>query len=100
MNKIFAKFKPILWSKDIKKIDLKKDKVYIIHQILSYGTLNHIRDIFEIYSKEEVKKVFEKFPKKIYEPAVFYFVKNFILGLKNRKINEKKYFKISLRDIN
>lgn len=99
MPKIFPKLQPILWSKDIKKLDLEKDRIYIIHQILSFGNLGHIRWLFKVYPKRVVKNVFIKFPKKIYQPSVFYFVKNFILGLKNKKLYGKKYIKTPLRDI-
>ena len=98
MKTTITKLQPILWSKDIKSLDLKKDRVYIVHQILSYGNLSHIRWLFNIYPKKEVRRVFINYPKKVYQPAVFYFVKNFILGLKNKKLDEKKYVKASLRD--
>src|SRR3989339_136028 len=37
----------ILWSKDIKNIDLEGDKIYIIHQVLSYGKINQIKYHFK-----------------------------------------------------
>ena len=98
MPKISLKLQPILWSKDIERLSLEKDKVYIIHQILSCGNLSHIKWLFKIYPKNTVRQVFINYPKKIYEPSVFYFVKNFILGLKKQKLDEKKYFKSPLRD--
>jgi hypothetical protein len=99
MAKISSKLQPILWSKNVKKLDLEKDKIYIIHQILSYGNLNQIKWLFRVYSKKEIRKIFVTFPKKIYHPAIFYFVKNFVLNLKNEKLDEKKYLKTSLRNI-
>jgi Cu/Ag efflux protein CusF len=88
-----SKFQPILWSKNVKDLDLKKDKVYIIHQILSYGNLEQIKWLFKVYKKEEIKKVFLKSPKKIYIPAVFYFIKNFILDLRKKRLKKEKYVK-------
>lgn len=84
---------PILWSKNVKDLDLEKDKNYIIHQILSYGNLKQIRWLFKVYKREEIKKVFLEFPKKIYQPAVFYFVKKFVLKLRKKKLKEEKYVK-------
>lgn len=88
-----AEFQPMLWSKNVKKLDPEKDKNYIIHQILSYGNLSQIKWLFRVYKKEEIKEVFLKFPKKVYIPAVFYFVKNFILGLRKKQLEEEKYVK-------
>ncbi|MFH1462641.1 MAG: hypothetical protein ABIG08_03045 [bacterium] len=87
----------ILWSQNIKKLDLENDNVYIIHQVLSYGNLGQIRWLFKVYPFKEIKEVFVKYPKKIYTAPVFYFVKNFILNLKNKKLSVQKYVKTSLR---
>lgn len=86
---------PILWSKNVKDLDLEKDKNYIIHQILSYGNLKQIRWLFKVYKREEIKKVFIGFPKKVYLPAVFYFIKNFVLDLRKKRLKEEKYVKTS-----
>ena len=88
-----ADFQPILWSANVKKLDLEKDKIYIIHQILSYGDLDQIKWLFKVYKKEEIRKVFLKSPKNLYIPAVFYFVKNFILDLRDKRLKEEKYVK-------
>jgi len=93
MKKIPSEFQTLLWSKSIKKIDLEKDKNYIIHQILSYGDLNQIKWLLQVYGKKIVREIFIKNPLPVYTKPVFYFVKNFILGLKNTKLNEKKYIK-------
>lgn len=90
-----VEFQPILWSKNVKNLDLEKDKVYIIHQVLSYGSLDQIKWLFKIYKKKEIREVFLKFPKRIYIPSVFYFIKNFILGLKKKRLKEEKYVKPS-----
>lgn len=93
MSKIPKDFQPILWSKDIKKLDWEEDKVYIIHQVLSYGTLEHIRWLFKVYDKKTIREVFLKNPKNIYTPPELYFIKNILLGLKNTILSKKKYVK-------
>jgi len=93
MKKIPLKYQPLLWSKNIEKLDLKQDKIYIIHQILSYGDLKELKWLFRIYDKKEIEEVFIKFPKKIYQSAVFYFIKNFVLGVKTKRLREKNYVK-------
>lgn len=88
-----SELQPILWSKNIKALDFKKDKNYIIHQILSYGNLRQIRWLFKVYKREEIKNAFLKFPKKVYQPAIFYFIKKFVLNLRKKQLKEEKYVK-------
>jgi hypothetical protein len=93
IKKIPSSLQPLLWSKGVEKLDEDRDKVYIIHQVLSYGDLKDLRQLFRIYNKKEVKEIFLRFPKKVYQPAVFYFVKNFILGLKKERLKKEDYVK-------
>lgn len=95
-KKVLSSLQGILWSKNIKKLDLEKDKVYIIHQVLSYGNLRQIKWLFKLYPSKEIEEVFLKHPKKVYSAPVFYFVKNFILELKEKKLPEKRYVKAVL----
>lgn len=86
------KLQPILWSKHISKIDTRLDKIYIIHQVLAYGSLEDIKMLLKIYSIEEIINVFINFPKKIYTKNVFLFIKDFLLKV-NRKLDENNYVK-------
>lgn len=83
---------PLLWSKNINKLNNETDKIYIIHQILAYGSLQHIRLLKKIYPNEVIKNTFINFPKNVYTKPVFLFVKNFLLEI-NDKLNEKDYIK-------
>lgn len=83
----------ILWSKDLKNLDIEADKTYIIHQILSHGNLQNIRWLFKKYSWQEIIKVFINSPQKIYQPSVYNFIKIFILGLRNAPLHKEKYVK-------
>ena len=91
VNKIPSSFQGVLWSVNVKNLDLRKDKVYIIHQILVYGNLKQIHWLFKAYSEEEIKKVFEFFPMKIYNLSTFNFIKNIVLGLKEKSFSHQKY---------
>ena len=93
MNKIPQKFQSILWSANIKDLDLEKDKNYIIHQILMYGDLNQIKWLIGIYGLTTVREVFIKSPQVIYSPEALNFIKNIVLGLGKIKIKEEKYVK-------
>ncbi len=72
---------------------VEQDRVYIIHQILSYGGLKEIRQLLRIYTPKEIKETFINYPKKVYRPAVFYFIKHFILELKDKPLKEEDYVK-------
>ncbi len=73
---------PILWSRDINRLDIKKDKEYIIHQVLAYGRWQDLVWLFKAYSKDEIAGVFVSQPAKDYRLPVLNFVKNFLLGIK------------------
>ena len=89
--KIPKSFQGILWSVNVKNLDLEKDKVYIIHQILMYGTIKQIHWLFKVYGKKIIKEVFLKDPQRIYNPPAFLFLKNFILGFKKIPLSKKIY---------
>ena len=89
-SKIPKSLQWVLWSADVNHLDKEKDKYYIIHQILIYGGIEEIKWLFSNYSKKEIVDVFLQ-PYKNYPKKIFYFVKNFILNLKNKKIDEDAY---------
>ena len=94
-NNIPHELQGVLWSKELSHIDLEQDKVYVIHQILSYGNLSHIKWLFSVYGRKGVQEVFLSAPKKLYERHVFYFIKDIILSLGAKPLNESLYVKSS-----
>jgi len=87
----------IFWSKKISNLNFTRDKNYIIHQVLMYGSFKDISWLFKTYPMIVIKKEFTKNPVKIYSKPVFNFVKKFILGLEAKKLEEKDYVKTLLR---
>jgi len=87
-----ASLQPILWSKSIKNIDIEKDKIYIIHQVLSYGSMDDIRLLSRLYPKNEIINVFKNFPKRIYTRPVFLYLRDFLLKI-GPVLDEKNYVK-------
>jgi len=85
------KLQPILWSTNVSLLDMERDKHYIIHQVLIYGTFEELQWLFATYSKKEIIDVFISNPQKLYPRSMFYFVKNFILQLKDKNLSEGKY---------
>ena len=90
-KKIPQRLQSVLWSTDVNLLDTKRDKNYIIHQVLLYGTFKEIQWLMQEYTKREIIDVFIRHPSKIYPKNAFYFIKNFILQLKNKKLLEEKY---------
>ena len=71
----------LFWFTSAKKMNRKKDNNLIIHQTLAYGSLADIRRLFKLYSKTEVKKVFLKGKRGIYDPRVLALLKIISLSL-------------------
>ena len=84
---------PLLWSISADKLDLQRDRAYIIHQVLSYGTLEHIKLLFTLYARQKVVDTFIRHPKRLYQAAVFYFIKNIVLDLMDTPLEKNKYIK-------
>lgn len=55
-----------LWSVKIEELDWWTDRIYIIHQILSFGDVKALKWLFRNYSREEIKRVFLEHPMRIY----------------------------------
>jgi hypothetical protein len=93
MKKIPRWLQPTLWSVRVKNLDLEKDKVYVINQILAYGGFNELKWLFKTYSTKILKNIFIEQPLKIYSPSGFNFVKEILLGLEDIKLNLHGYDK-------
>lgn len=51
------KFKTFFWDFDTKNLDIIKHKSFIIERILEKGRMEHIKWVFKIYRKKDIKKV-------------------------------------------
>lgn len=61
-QKIPSFFKPLFWSYDFSKINLKEDKKNIIINTLNRGNWQHWQWIFKTFGKNKVKKTIENTP--------------------------------------
>jgi hypothetical protein len=48
---------PCLWSCNINKLDLQKDKQLIITQVLNYGDEKRVQWLYSVYSEKDIKNV-------------------------------------------
>ena len=46
---------PFLWSYDVNALDLSRDKMRIITNVLNFGTSQATDWLFEVYTKEDIK---------------------------------------------
>lgn len=93
MKKIPKSLQGVLWSRKIEKLDFKKDRDYVIHQVLAYGNIEQIKWLSKAFSNEEITQTFINSPRKNYSPSSFNFVKNYLLDLKDSKIDPEAYVK-------
>lgn len=81
----------VLWSCSVKKLDLEKDKAYIINQILAFGVLDELKWLFETYPLAVLRETFINQPIKEYTRSAFNFSKNILLELEDISLPPYKY---------
>jgi len=85
-------FQRSLYSYNIRKMDIEKDKEVIITHILNYGTWDDVKLLFRIYPEEDIKKVI-KYPRR---GVWFEKVLNFWIKMSDIKLNKEVYQKAIL----
>jgi hypothetical protein len=91
--KILKKLQSVLWSYNVEDLDLKKDKEYIIAQVLNYGTWEDLKLLYKLYSEKEIKKVVENPRRGLWFKNVLNFWLT-IFGIKLKKeVFEKAIFR-------
>jgi len=60
----------LFWFLDFKKLDAKRDRNLIVHQVLAYGSLEDIRKLLDFYGREKVREEFLEARKGLYDRAV------------------------------
>jgi len=93
MSNIPKSLQGILWSADVSKLDISKNKGYIIHQILAYGSLKDLAWLFKTYKSSEIKNVFIEYPEKDYTEKAFNFVQKIVLDIPQEAIDKRYYVK-------
>ncbi|MBU2595311.1 hypothetical protein KJ713_00545 [Patescibacteria group bacterium] len=90
MKRNINQFNNLFWFLPEKNLDQERDKNLIIHQVLSYGTMDDLRLLFKIYGRQTIKQEFLRSKLGLYYPNILEFV-CFILGVKN--LDKDKYLK-------
>lgn len=90
---------PMLWSSNIKHLNTVRDSAYIVHQLLAHGDIREFVWLFQTYSGARIAEVFTTYPYKDYTRPRYLFIKNYVLHLSKRVLNEQHYVKNTSRDI-
>ena len=85
-----TKFDHLFWYLGGHTPDYQKDKNLIVHQVLSMGTMEDLRQLFRLYDHETIRHEFLKARPGLYYPNILEFSK-FLLGVK--KVDKNKYLK-------
>ena len=93
-KEIPSKMKWLFWSYNTKTLDLKRDKDYIITQVLNYGTWEDLKWLYKLYSEKEIKEVV-KHPRRgvWFEKVLNFWTTIFNIRLK-KEIWEKAIFSL------
>lgn len=89
----------VLWSRDVNKLDMEKDKPYIIHQVLAYGSIDQWKWLIAQYSLDQIKNTFISNPYKDYRAPRYNLVTKYLLEIDNQTLNPARYVKNIPRDI-
>lgn len=73
-------FKPLLWSYDISRLDVERDKNRIVINTINYGDLSHWRWLVDVYSAEKVRRIIETIPISEFRPGALKLV-SLLLGI-------------------
>jgi hypothetical protein len=84
-KKVPRQFQRVLWSYDISKMDLEKDKKEIITQVLNYGTWEDLKLLYKLYPEKDIKKVIKNPQRGVWFKKVLNFwIKIYNIKLKKR----------------
>ena len=62
--------KSILWSYNLKNIDINEDVEVIVRAVVNYGDLSHWRWLVKVYGKSVICKVLSQTPQSALRPRV------------------------------
>jgi hypothetical protein len=86
-KKVPRQFQRVLWSYDIAKMDLEKDKKEIITQVLNYGTWEDLKLLYKLYPEKDIKKVIKNPQRGVWFKKVL----NFWIKIYNIKLKKKVF---------
>lgn len=68
----------LFWSKNVEQLDVVRDRPYIIHQALAFGTLDDLKWLHGVYPPAIIRQTFVEDPIKIYTRSAYHFAKRML----------------------
>ncbi len=93
VKRILKRFKYILGSYDIDKLDIKEDRDEIIMRVLNYGNWEDIKALMRLYSEEEIREVVAKARRGVWLKKVL----NFWVTILNIEMDREKFERAIMR---
>lgn len=98
MKRVPKQFQRVLWSYDVNKMDLEKDKREIITQVLNYGTWEDLKLLYKLYSEKEIKEVVKNPRRGVwFEKVLNFWVLMFNIHLK-KEVWKKAIFSLKIEE--
>lgn len=91
--KIPKRLQPVFWSKDVQKLDLQQDRIYIVHHVLALGSWEDLIWLFHTYAPGEIRRTFLEHPMRIYRKPSLNFVKNTLFFRPPSRLYARHYLK-------
>ncbi|MEK9135320.1 MAG: hypothetical protein AAB451_03445 [Patescibacteria group bacterium] len=92
-TKIPSGMRWLFWSYDIKSLNLRTDRDYIIAQVLNYGTWEDLKWLYKIYGEKEIKEVVKNPRRGVwFEKTLNFWLTIFNLQLK-KEVRQKAIFR-------
>jgi hypothetical protein len=86
-----------LWSYDIRKLDLQRDKGMIITQVLNYGNEKRIKWLYSVYPEDDIKKIVKQPCRGLWFDRVLNFWEKMLNIRIPKKLRQKAIFEINPR---
>ncbi len=81
----------VLWSLNVSSLDMTRDRGYIIHQVLAYGSAAHIRWLLKTYPGTTIRAEVKNHPHRIYSKPAFNFLQQILFP--TLTLNRNRYVK-------
>lgn len=94
MKKIPGFLQSVLWSYDLKELDLKEDKGMIITQVLNYGDWKDLKWLYSVYTEKDIKEVLRHPRRGLWFERVLNFWEIMLKISIPKKIREKAIFRL------
>jgi len=95
---ISSLLRPLFKSTDANTLDRDQDQAYIINQVLAFGSLVQLKELFHLYGKEKIREIFLHQPIKIYQPDVYHYFL-LLFGVSKDEAPEYRYDRYTPRHI-